>query len=97
MSSGGVAKLALLYGYTVQEEELAKLLRRLRARGTPSATDAATTIRRGKAVREAETATETREAILVELREWNDIDYDAPLLAALRDRLSAAKGLRARG
>jgi hypothetical protein len=84
--------VALLFGYRVQEEEIAQLLRRLRVRGTPSAADAVRTIRRGRAVGEApETATETREAILVELREWNDIEHDAPLLAALRDRLSAAK------
>jgi hypothetical protein len=80
----------------VSDAESALLIEKLRSRGTPAALVAANTVSRGPS-RDATAATSTqaREAILLELTEWDGLDASAPNLAALRDRLSAPpRGLR---
>ena len=78
-----------LYGDRITDADAAELLARLRARDTSQATLAAATIASGQG-REATAATglEVREAILLELVDWDDLDDTAPGLARLRDRLS---------
>jgi len=85
-----------LYGDRITETESAELLTRLRARGTAEATMAADMVRPG-ARRDAThgTSAQTQAAILVELRDWDELDENAPGLAVLRDRLSGPqRGLR---
>ena len=79
----------------MSDAESALLVEKLRSRGTSAALVAANTVSRGPS-RDATAATSTqaREAILLELTEWDGLD-EAPNLAALRDRLSAPpRGLR---
>ena len=80
----------------MSDAESALLVEKLRSRGTSAALVAANTVSRGPS-RDATAATSTqaREAILLELTEWDGLDESAPNLAALRDRLSAPpRGLR---
>jgi len=85
-----------LYGDRITDVESADLLTRLRARGTPEATMAAETIRPGARPDASHgTSEQVQAAILVELRDWDDLDKTAPSLAVVRDRLSVPKrGLR---
>jgi hypothetical protein len=78
-----------LYGDRITDAVGQELLVRLRARGTPEATMAALMITRGHP-HNATSATglETRQAILLELVEWDDLDGTAPGLVRLRDRLA---------
>ena len=66
------------------------LVERLRARGSSGSLIAANTVGKGPSRdATAETSNQAREAILLELREWVDLDGTAPDLAVLRDHLSA--------
>jgi hypothetical protein len=78
-----------LYGDRITDADGEELLTRLRARGTPEAEMAARTIRGGHP-RDATAASglETREAILLELVEWDDLAGSAPGLVGLRNRLA---------
>ncbi len=78
-----------LYGDRITDAESAELIARLRARGTAEATTAADTVGKGPS-RDATVATSlvAREAIALELREWDGLDAVAPSLARLRDRLA---------
>jgi hypothetical protein len=78
-----------LYGDRITDANGAELLERLRARGSSGATLAAGTIGKG-ARRDATAASglKTREAILLELVEWDNLAGSAPGLARLRARLS---------
>ena len=78
-----------LYGKSISEAEYAELLRRLRGRGTRTADLAADTFSESSAIRHAtpESADEVRDAVRLELREWNTLDSDAPGLTAVRDVL----------
>jgi hypothetical protein len=79
----------LLYGNRVSDAENAELIVKLRARGTSGATMAADTVGKGpRRETTVATALEAREAILFELREWNDLATNAPGLVGLRDRLA---------
>ena len=85
-----------LYGDRITDAESAELVAKLRARGTSDALVAANTVGRGPS-RDAtvRTSLQARDAILLELRDWVDLDEEAPNLAALRKRLSApSQGLR---
>jgi hypothetical protein len=76
----------LLYGNPISAAEDTELIARLRARGSRDSIVAAVTlgtIRNPKST--ASTAQQVRDAILLELREWEDLD-NATSLAALRDR-----------
>jgi len=85
-----------LYGDRISDDESADLLRRLRARGTPEATMAAEALRPGARPSASHgTSEQAQAAILVELRDWDDLDKTAPGLAVVRDRLSGPqRGLR---
>jgi hypothetical protein len=87
--------MAYLYGDRISDTESAKLVVKLRDRGTAAASLAADTVTRG-ASRDAtaESSLSARDAILLELRDWPGLDSEAPSLAALRDRLAAPEGLR---
>ena len=78
-----------LYGDQITDANGEELLARLRTRGTPEATMAARTITGGHP-RDATSASglETRQAILLELVEWDDLAGTAPRLVRLRDRLA---------
>ena len=78
-----------LYGDRITDANGAELLQRLRARGTSESILAAKTIGKG-AGRDATAASglTAREAILLELVEWDDLAGSAPGLVRLRDRLS---------
>jgi hypothetical protein len=85
-----------LYGERITDAESAELIAKLRARGTRDAIVAANTVGKGPS-RDATVATslQARDAILLELRDWDDLDENAPSLAVLRDRLAAPQqGLR---
>ena len=85
-----------LYGDRITDAESAQLIAKLRARGTADALIAANTVSKGPG-RDATVATslQARDAILLELQDWDDLDATAPSLAILRDRLAAPKqGLR---
>lgn len=85
-----------LYGDRITESESAELVAKLKARGGADAIVAADTVGKGPS-RDATVATslQARDAILRELREWDDLDAQAPNLAALRDRLATPRqGLR---
>jgi hypothetical protein len=78
-----------LYGDQITDDDVAELLARLQARGTPEAGRAAETIEKGQGrYATAATALEVRITIMLELLEWDDLDTDAPSLARLRDRLA---------
>jgi hypothetical protein len=79
-----------LYGDRITDVESTELIAKLRARGTSEATIAADTVGRGPS-RDTTVATslQARHAILLELRDWEDLDEKSPGLAGLRDRLSA--------
>lgn len=79
-----------LYGDRITDAESAELIAKLRARGTPDAMVAADTVGKGPR-RDATQATseQARDAILLELCDWEDLDASSPSLAGLRDRLSA--------
>lgn len=81
-----------LYGDRISDAESAELIAKLRARGTSDATIAADTVGRGPG-RDTTVATslKARDAILLELRDWDELDTKAPSLAGLRDRLSGAQ------
>ena len=85
-----------LYGDRVSDVEHADLLARLRARGTREAMMAVETFQRVARQRASHgTSEQVQAAILVELRDWDDLDKTAPGLAAVRDRLSGQqRGLR---
>ena len=87
--------MAYLYGDRISDTDSAKLVGKLRDRGTTGAILAAQTVTRG-ASRDAtaESSQQARDAILLELQDWADLDKDAPGLATLRDRLAAPEGLR---
>ena len=79
-----------LYGIPISVAENTELIARLRVRGTRDATAAAValgTTRNPKST--ATTALQVRDAILLELREWEDL-ANTTSLAALRDRLKTA-------
>lgn len=78
-----------LYGDRITDAESIELVARLRARGTPGSLMAAATIGKG-AGRDTTMASseQARDAILLELREWDGLDEHAPSLAGLRNRLS---------
>lgn len=78
-----------LYGDRITDANGAELLQRLQARGTSESILAAKTIGKG-AGRDATAASglTAREAILLELVEWDDLAGSAPGLVRLRDRLS---------
>jgi hypothetical protein len=84
-----------LFGDQITDGEAEELLKRLRARGTVEATMAAQTIS-GRQPRDATAASglATRDAILLELVEWDDLPRSAPRLVRLRDRLAAPMGHR---
>ena len=84
-----------LYGDRITDAEAEALLVRLRARGTAEAEMAARTIHSGHP-RDATAASgsETRDAILLELVEWDDLARSAPGLLRLRDRLAVPMGHR---
>ena len=79
-----------LYGDRISDAESAELIAKLKARGTSDALVAANTVGKGPS-RDATVATslQARDAILLELRDWEDLDEKAPSLAGLRDRLAA--------
>ena len=81
-----------LYGDRITDAESAELIAKLRSRGTPDATIAADTVGKGPG-RDTTVATSlrARDAILVELRAWPDLDESAPGLAGIRDRLSGRR------
>jgi hypothetical protein len=85
-----------VYGDRISEVELDALLTRLRARGSTERTVAAETISRGVGRDPSQgTSAQTQAAILIELREWDDLDETAHGLAKLGDRLSGPqRGLR---
>lgn len=87
--------MAYLYGDRISDADSAKLVTRLRGRGTAAAALAADTVTRG-ASRDAtaESSLNARDAILLELREWAHLDEEAPSLALVRDRLAAPEGIR---
>ncbi|WP_411277926.1 hypothetical protein, partial [Gaiella sp.] len=78
-----------LYGDRITDAESAALIAKLRSRGTPDATIAANTGGKGPG-RDTSVATslKAREAILLELCSWPDLEASAPGLAGIRDRLS---------
>jgi hypothetical protein len=78
-----------LYGDRISDAESAELIAKLRARGTSDASIAALTVGAG-ANRDATAATslQARDAILLELLDWDALDEEAPSLAGLRDRLA---------
>lgn len=82
--------MPLLYGDRITDAESAELVGKLRARGTSDATIAAETVGKGPR-RDATVATsmQARDAILLELQAWKNLDASSPSLAGLRDRLSA--------
>lgn len=84
-----------LYGDRISEAESAALIARLRTRGTPDAIAAVAAIGTGP-TRNATAANSlrTRDAILVELREWHGLGEDAPGLARLKRRLSSPQPRR---
>ena len=85
-----------LYGDRITDAESAELIAKLRARGTSGAIVAADTVGRGPG-RDTTVATsiQARDAILLELCDWDELDTRAPGLASLRDRLSGQQqGLR---
>ena len=85
-----------LYGDRISDAESAELIAKLRARGTADSLLAANTVGKGPG-RDATVATslQARDAILLELIDWDDLDATSPSLAVLRDRLAAPKqGLR---
>ena len=85
-----------LYGDRITDSESAELVAKLRARGSTDALVAANTVGKGPS-RDATVATsiQARDAILLELQDWDDLDAQAPNLAALRNRLAAPRqGLR---
>ena len=81
-----------LYGDRITDAESAELVSKLRSRGTAGAIAAADTVGKGPR-RDATVATsmQAREAILIELRDWVDLDSCSPSLAGLRDRLSGSQ------
>ena len=73
----------------MSDAESAELIAKLRARGTSAAINAANTVGTGPSRdTTAATSLEARDAILLELRGWANLDEDAPDLAGLRDRLA---------
>ena len=79
-----------LYGVRISDAESAELIAKLRVRGTTGAIIAADTVGTGPSRdTTAATSLQARDAILLELRGWDDLDRNAPDLAGLRDRLSA--------
>jgi hypothetical protein len=81
-----------LYGDRISDAESAELIAKLRARGTSDATIAADTVGKGPGRdTTVETSLKAREAILLELSDWPDLDSHAPALAAIRDRLSGGQ------
>ncbi|MSO94980.1 MAG: hypothetical protein EXQ81_04190 [Thermoleophilia bacterium] len=78
-----------LYGDRISDAESAELIAKLRARGTPDAAIGADTVGKGPG-RDATVATtlQAREAILRELRDWANLDSEAPNLAVIRDHLA---------
>ena len=84
---GGMPRL---YGDRVSDAESALLIEKLRLRGSSGSLIAANTVGKGPSRdATAETSNQAREAILLELQEWVDLDKTAPDLAVLRDHLSA--------
>jgi hypothetical protein len=79
-----------LYGDRITDADGQELLDRLEARGTQGATMAVVMIKRGHP-RDATSAdgVDTRQAILLELVEWDDLASTAPSLVVLRDRLAS--------
>ena len=87
--------MAHLYGDPVPDACVAILVERLRARGTADAIAAAHVCTRGMGRQgTAEGARVARDAILLELTDWIDLETEAPALAAVRDRLARAPGER---
>jgi hypothetical protein len=81
-----------LYGDRITDAESVELIARLRARGTKEAIAAANTVGKGPS-RDATVATSlvARDAIALELREWDCLEETSPTLARLRDRLSTPR------
>lgn len=90
-----LGSMPYLYGDRVSDAEGAELIARLRARGTTEAIAAARTFRAGP-LRGATAANslQARDTLLIELRDWEDLDEEAPRLAGLHDRLSSPQGRR---
>ena len=79
-----------LYGDRITDAESTELIAKLRPRGTADALLAANTVSRGPGRdTTVTTSLQARNAILLELRDWVDLDATAPSLAVLRDRLAA--------
>ena len=77
-----------LYGDRITTVENAELISRLRARGTDDAMAAANTLATSRNPKStATTALQVRDAILLELRDWEDLGKNTRL-AALRHRLA---------
>ena len=71
--------------------ELAELVARLRSRGTAASLAAADTLSGSPSAdrsASAETSGLTREAIVFELNQWDNLQEASPHLTALRDRLA---------
>jgi len=87
--AGVRTNVVLLYGEPIPPAEADELLSRLAGRGTSEAATAARLLGERK-TRNANAATglEARDAILLELIEWKELDTSALGLAHLRDRLS---------
>ena len=80
--------MAYLYGDRVNDVCLAVLVKRLETRGTSGAATAVAVCGRGLGTHGTpEESRSAREAILLELVEWRELESDAPELATVRDRL----------
>lgn len=79
-----------IYGHRIGDAAAAELIAKLRARGTTEAAKAAEAIGHTRTRRDAtaEESLQERNAIMLELDEWENLDATAPALADLRDRLS---------
>ena len=93
-----------LYGDRVSDAESALLIEKLRVRGSSGSLIAANTVGKGPSRdATAETSNQAREAILLELREWADLDKTAPIwpssaiTSPLRSRASASSDGRTVG
>lgn len=87
--------MAHLYGDPVPDACVANLVERLQARGSADAAAAVQVCTRGMGRQgTAEDSRAARDAILLELTDWIDLDREAPALAAVRDRLARAPGER---
>lgn len=80
-----------LYGHQIGDADYAELIAKLHARNTPEAINAAAALGSSRSRdTTAEESLQARDAVLRELRDWEDLEEKAPSLARLRHRLSGS-------